>query len=315
MNEILEMVSSELLRTEFKPKTIDIYQDWTYRYLHFVSSLQNMDRELTLSDLSCSSGKSYLKSLINSGYAESTVVQARTVLIFVHKVLLNQQFSFKMVLSEGKKIVLRKEEVAELLSELPDELKIFLGLVYGTGMKVAECLNLRIMDINISQLEIKIRAENKNTQRIIGIPQRISNALELQMNYSREKFQNELKHRKNFLGVQIDIDEFSKNEMLQYLFPRKKLKAIYGKGMVQVEQNSSRFSKSIKRIAHARNLPGEITLGALRNSYAVHLCQIGCDHKLILQNMGQPNFRIPLSSTLGKICLISPMDDSIFRDF
>ncbi|MBT4288785.1 MAG: tyrosine-type recombinase/integrase, partial [Deltaproteobacteria bacterium] len=146
--ELLEKVRSEIRRRHYSIRTEQSYEAWLRRFIGFNinKSLKEMGSPEVISFLEYLSVKRHV--------AASTQNQALNAIIFLYDQVLKKPLGDIGTFVRAKRphrlpVVLSRSEVASLLIELKDEVfGLMAGLLYGTGMRLMECIRLRVQDID-----------------------------------------------------------------------------------------------------------------------------------------------------------------------
>lgn len=128
--------------------------------------------------------ESFLTSLaVHRNVSASTQTQALSALLFLYKDVLGLEFPWLDDVTRAKKparlpTVLTADEVKQLLKCLDDPLMdLIVRLLYGTGMRLLECLRLRMKDVEFSRREIVVREGKGNKDRVTMLPDSLTDRL------------------------------------------------------------------------------------------------------------------------------------------
>lgn len=261
MKNIIEIYMKDLQRKNLSKNTLEAYRRDVEKFSEFVKS-----REEKILSVDTVTIMAFVQYLQREGRATSSIVRNIVSIRNFYKYLIK-----KNMVSEDPTLgyeipkiertipkILSVEEVDKLLNS-PDSSKkglrdkAMLELMYATGVKITELLNLNIYDINLKFNYIKCRGSKKR-ERIIPIG-----------SYA-------VKCLKNYLEVRPAINVYN----LDYLF-------LNLKGTQMTRQG---FWKIIKFYAKEASIDKEINSYTLRHSFAVHLLQNGADIKSVQELLG-----------------------------
>ncbi len=262
MNKILLKYIENLEKKNVSKNTIDAYSRDISRFFNFIK-----DRNENILDIETVSIMAYVQYLQKEGRAISSIVRNIVSLRNFYKYLISKGFINEnpVMNYEIPKIkhnvpkILTVEEVDKVLSS-PDlsinkglRDKAMLELVYATGMKVTELLNLTIYDINLKLFYVKCKGAKKQ-ERIIPIGSIAVKCLE------------------DYLKIRPNLNKYN----LDLLF-------INLKGIQMTRQG---FWKIVKYYAEEAGVDKSINSFTLRHSFAVHLLQNGADIKSVQELLG-----------------------------
>ncbi|PJI09995.1 MULTISPECIES: site-specific tyrosine recombinase XerD [Clostridium] len=262
MNNLIEQYFCEMKEKNLSVNTIDAYQRDIKRFDDFLKERSEKIKEVDVITI-----MAYVQHLQKSGRANSSIVRNIVSIrnFFKYLEVKGIKEDNPVVQYEVPKIkrdfpeVLTIEEVERLLNE-PDESsdkgirdRAMLEIMYATGMKVTELLNLTIYDVNLKLSYIKCKGI-KNKERIIPMG-----------SYAVKRLETYLKIRTKFNIQNLD-----------YLFFNLKGDKMTRQG----------FWKIVKHYAKESNIKKKINAYTLRHSFAVHLLQNGADIKTIQELLG-----------------------------
>ena len=166
---LLDRVREALRLRHYSPRTEQAYVHWIRRYVFFhqLRHPSDMDQE----DV-----KRFLSHLaIDENLSASTQNQALNALVFLYKVVLGKEIGFIDGVVRAKRpkrlpVVLTHEEVAQLLSCLDGVVSLVCHLLYGSGLRLLECLQMRVKDIDLERNEICVRDGKGQKDRITVLP-------------------------------------------------------------------------------------------------------------------------------------------------
>ena len=176
--DILNRTKTTLRRKHYSIRTEKSYLRWIRQYLNFHNQRHPM--EMGAGEL-----EAFLNHLaLDRRVAASTQNQALNAILFLYrKVLMDDQLDLTVNAVRAKKrkrmpTVLSKIEVARLLSCLRGTHKLRAQLLYGSGLRLMECLRLRVKDIDFHQRQITVRDGKGFKERVTILPDQLHHAIE-----------------------------------------------------------------------------------------------------------------------------------------
>jgi integron integrase len=178
---LLDQVRDKIRRKNYSIRTEEAYVEWVRRFV-----LHHGKRHP--SEMGAAEVEEFLTYLAVAGrVSASTQNQAKSALLFLYKEVLNQPLPWLDKVESAKApkrlpVVLTSAEVQAVLSRLSGTVGLMLQLIYGTGMRIMECVRLRVKDIDFGRGEIVIREGKGFKDRVTMLPQRLIEPLRKHLN-------------------------------------------------------------------------------------------------------------------------------------
>ena len=252
----------------------------------------------------------------------STQNQALNALVFLYnKVLKNPlgEMAFKNSRA-GKRIpvVFSRGEVNQVLSNLHGEYRLMASLLYGCGMRLTECLNLRIKDIDFELNELVVRGGKWDTDRRTILPGLLEPQLRIQLEKVRIRLEENLLLQ-GFRGASMPealerkYPGAPKELMWQYVFPARKPALDPRTGTLrQHYRHESYLQKTVKSAIRKAQVSKNASCHTFRHSFATHLLEDGYDIRTVQELMGHKNVNTTMIYThvlnRNKYNVRSPLD-------
>jgi integron integrase len=274
----------------YSVNTEQSYLGWINRFLRFHASKrpgQSSEAEVA----------SFLEHLaLERKVSASTQALALNALVFYFSKIIDSPLGdighFKYA-TRPKRIptVLSPSEIESLFSHLSGIHGLILKLMYGTGMRVMECVRLRVLDIDFAYRQITVRAGKGNKDRIVPMPEVLQDALHAQLNNVAEMHAIALEAGYGTVFMPHALSRKYPNAerelRWQYLFPAKRPSADPRTGILRRHHiHQSNIQKAVHTAAALSGIVKRVTSHTLRHSFATHLLEAGADIRTVQELLG-----------------------------
>jgi integron integrase len=189
-------------------------------------------------------------------------------------------------------VVLSRDEVMRLFKHIEHDMhRMMAGLLYGAGLRLMECIRLRICDIDFDYNTIVIRDGKGKKDRVVPLPVRLQDALKRQIEKVKQLHEQDLAggfgevYLPNALSKKYP--NAAKELRWQYVFPSSKNSADPRSGKVmRYHTHENNLQKSVKKAADIAGLSKKVNCHTLRHSFATHLLETGSDIRTVQELLG-----------------------------
>ncbi len=309
------------LRTEIRVrhysfKTEHSYVGWVRRFLGF-------HRLKPIEELGTEHIKQYLSYLAGGrSVAASTQNQALNALVFLYTQVLEKDpgdFADFVRAKRGPKlpVVLSRSEVQRLFSALSDADRLIPGLLYGGGLRLMECIRLRIKDVDFERNQIVVRNGKGGKDRMTMLPEKYRDRLAERVRSAKALLQKDLKNGSDGVYVWSSLarkyPSAERDWVWQFVFPSNRLSVDPRSGKVRRHHiHATTVQRAIKRAARKAELPKRVSPHTLRHSFATHLLESGYDIRTVQELLGHSDVSTTMIYThvLGRSGrgVVSPLD-------
>jgi integron integrase len=297
-------------------RTEKSYLAWMARFLAFSASTD--PKALTEEHL-----KHYLSYLaVERKVAGATQKQAFNALLFLYRKVLGREIiGLETVIPSHRlrrlPVVLTKEEIREIFHYLSGVHRLIAAVIYGGGLRLEECLCLRVKDVDFARGCLVIRAGKGDKDRETVLPERLAG--ELRRHLVRVRALHERDRRRGLAGVWMPealarkYGAAAKDWTWFWLFPSSKLSIDPATGIVRRHHlYPTTLQKAFQRAVASSGLTKRATLHTLRHSFATHLVEKGYDIRTIQELLGHADVSTTMIythvATRNKLGVASPMD-------
>ena len=274
-------------------RTERAYEQWIGRLLSFY-------KDKPVDSIDADDIQTYLNYLAEERkVAASTQNQALNAIVFFFKEVLNREpgdFSDFVRAKRPLHVpeVLTRSEVESLLDAMSGINQLMAGLLYGAGLRLMECIRLRVKDIDFEARRLTIRDGKGRKDRITMLPERFQDLLKQQLEQARALYEADLK--KGLAGAYIwpgldrKYPNAAKEWIWQYVFSSNRLSVDPRSHTTRRHHvHASSLQKAVKNAAAKAGLSKRVTCHTLRHSFATHLLENGCDIRTVQELMGHSN--------------------------
>jgi integron integrase len=287
----LEEVRRRMRARQLSYRTEQTYLQWVRRFLVFArpESRETLEAEAVRSFLG------YLA--VKRGVAAATQNQAFNAVLFVFKEVLGKEFgSLEGVQRAPERrrmpVVLTRDEVRRLLAAIEEGVgKLMVELLYGSGLRVMECVRLRLRDVDLESAVVTVRQGKGGKDRVAPLPVLAAEGL-------RGQIQRVLKlHGEDLArglgetvlpdGVEMKYAGYAKEPGWQFLFPSAQVAEDPRSGKLRRHHlHENNLQKMVKKAAAQAGLLKTVTPHTLRHSFATHLLEGGADIRTVQELLG-----------------------------
>ncbi len=315
-DSVLERVRAAIRGRHYSIRTEKSYIDWIQRYILF-HNRRNPD---AMSGKEINEFLSHLALKENA--ASSTQNQALCAIIFLYKHVLKQETGELGQLVWAKKpkkipIVLSKDEVRRVLSQLSGINWIMANLLYGSGLRLMECLRLRVKDIEFDYCQVIVRDGKGQKDRVTALPETVIKALQMHLIKVKQIHEKDIQagYGKVYLPFALE-KKYPKANMewaWQYVFPASKLSADPRTGIIRRHHlDESVLQRAVKVAMQKAGINKQGSCHSLRHSFATHLLEDGYDIRTVQELLGHENLNTTMIYThvmkKGGLGIKSPAD-------
>jgi integron integrase len=315
--EAVALEASRLMRLKHLSfRTEKSYLGWIARFLAFCAPLE-------AAALNEEHLKHYLSYLaVERKVSVATQKLAFNALLFLYRRVLSRQIvGLQTVIPSHRPrrlpVVLTKEEVRAVFRHLSGVHRLIAAVIYGGGLRLEECLSLRVKDVDFARNCLVIRAGKGDKDRETVLPERV--AAELQAHLHRVRALYDRDRRRSLAGVWLPgaLDrkyaDAGKQWAWFWLFPSSKLSIEPVSGIVRrYHLYPTTIQKAFQRAVAGAGLVKRATVHTLRHSFATHLVERGYDIRTIQELLGHADVSTTMIythvATKNKLGVASPLD-------
>lgn len=297
------------------PRTIEAYQSWTRRFIRYHG--RRHPAELGEHEVSA-----FLTHLaIERSVSSSTQNQALAALLFLYGKVLGRPLEYMANITHAKRpqrlpVVLSRSEVLAVLTRLEGRSKLMVSLLYGSGLRLSECVQLRVKDIDLERGEIHIHHSKGAKDRRTTLPQALTPELVSYLARLKDRYERSSKPRR----VRVPLPDALERKLpqacyewpWQWMFPATRVHHTEGSDPICYPLHETALQRVVRRAAIEADLNKRVSCHTFRHSFATHLLEAGVDLRTIQKLLGHSDVRTTMIYThvlgRGAFGVKSPLD-------
>ncbi len=315
--KLLDRVRWHLRVKHYSIRTEQAYIDWIRRYIlfHHKRHPNEMgEREIT----------GFLTHLaVEKNVAASTQNQAFSALLFLYQQVLEQKLDFIDNVQRVKRpakipVVFTPEEARAVVDELFGQYRLMAELLYGSGLRLLECLRLRVKDVDFGYGHITVRDAKGLRERITVLPESLRHPLEVHLAHVKQIHEHDLSRGAGRVYLPFALERKYPNAgrswVWQYLFPASKISVDPRSGEPRRHHVSAKnLQNAVKAAIKRAHVQKAASCHTFRHSFATHLLESGYDIRTVQELLGHKDVSTTMIYThvLNKpgLAIRSPLDN------
>jgi len=287
---LLDRVRDAIRRRHYSVRTEQAYVHWIRRFILFHG--KRHPQEMGKAEV-----EAFLTHLaVRRRVAASTQNQALSALLFLYRQVLDRELEWLDGVERARRparlpVVLTRAEVSALLARLDGTRWLMASLLYGAGLRLLECLRLRVKDVDAGGRRMVVRDGKGNRDRVTMLPDRLVEPIERQL--ERVRVVHEADLRAGFGAASLPFALARKHPNAarelawQYVFPASKRSRDPRSDFVgRHHLDPSVLQKAVKQAVRAAGITKPASCHSLRHSFATHLLEDGYDVRTIQELLG-----------------------------
>ena len=292
---LLEALSVAIRAREYSPRTERAYRDWVRRFLDFHQSTPPADAALDPAR-----GRRFLEHLaVDARLAAKTRNQAASALAFLFRELLSEEgFAVVPRAREPRTLptVLSHREVLSVLKELRGRHRLIVSLLYSAGLRLQECLRIRVRDVDLELRQIFVRNGKGKKDRYVPLAERAAAPLRKRIERRRELHERDLAHGRGWTPLPGALDKKEPRAgyelAWQFVFASRAIHTDSATGRRgRRALHPSAVQREVKRAARAAGIQKRVTCHTFRHSFATETLRGGCDIRTLQHVLGHEDVR------------------------
>lgn len=288
--KLLEQVRDRIRAKHYSFRTEESYVGWIRRFILF-------HHKTHPSQMGAKEVEAFLSHLaVDRKVSASTQNQAKSAILFLYKEVLEIKLPWLENVTQAKSpqrlpTVLTVSEVQSVLSHISGTWRIMANLLYGSGLRLMECVRLRVKDIDFEMKQIVVRDGKGFKDRITMLPDSVADQLKNHLAGVEELHRHDLQNGYGEAWLPQALarkyPSAAKDWGWQYVFPSKNLSADPETGSMRRHHVDPKgLQRAFRQALRATHIVKPATPHTLRHSFATHLLQSGYDIRTVQELLG-----------------------------
>ncbi len=313
---LLEKTREEIRLRHYSHRTEKTYIHWIRRFIKYHN--RRYPREMGRGEV-----EDFLTHLaVDRKVTAGTQSQALNAILFLYRDVLKIELPWLEDVVRAKRskrlpVVLSRAEVRSVLAQLRGAHWLMASLLYGTGMRLHECLQLRVKDIDLEYHQVTVRNGKGGKDRVTMLPESLRTPVEAQLAQGRSVYDSD--RRGERAGVAMPealgrkLPNARRDWAWQFIFPAPSLWQEPWSGLlVRNHVHQKGLQLSLRRAVLASGISKRATSHTFRHSFATHLLEAGYDIRTVQELLGHSNVKTTMIYThvlnRGGMAVRSPLD-------
>ncbi|HWL63304.1 MAG TPA: integron integrase [Steroidobacteraceae bacterium] len=310
------VVREQIRLRHYSLRTEDTYLEWIRRYVRFCGGRH--PRELGPAEIT-----TFLTHLaVDLKVASATQNVALQALLFLYRDVLQVELPrldqvVRATRPRKLPVVLTRAEVARVFSELGGRSRLVVGLLYGSGLRLQEALELRVKDLDLERRELTVRNGKGGKDRRTVIPQELVNPLRIHLGELSAWFQRE----RSVGAPGVSVPGALKKKYpgaptafgWQWVFPSSTFcQDPYDRTTVRHHVHPRTLQRTVRQALHRAGISRPAGCHTFRHCFATHLLESGSDIRTVQELLGHADVSTTMIYThvlnRGGQAVRSPLD-------
>ena len=192
--------------------------------------------------------------------------------------------------------VLTKEKVFKVIGFLSGTHRLMAKLLYGSGLRLVECVRLRVKDVDFAQRQIIVRDGKGMKDRVTMLPEVLVPSLQEHLRHVKRVHDDDLAKGYGSVYLPFALERKYPNAnrewIWQYVFPAAKLSQDPRTGATRRHHTGeSGLQKAVRKAGRLAGINKRVTCHTFRHSFATHLLESGYDLRTVQELLGHKDVR------------------------
>ena len=299
--KLLDQLREALWTRHYSPRTVQAYCGWVRRFIYF----HDVRHPAEMGEAEINAFLTHLA--VRENVAASTQNQALSALLFLYRHVLDREAGKLDGVLRARQnthlpVVMTREEVKAVLVHLAGDRWLIASLLYGAGLRLMECLRLRVKDVDFSRDEITVRQGKGGKDRVTMLPESVKKPLKEHLRAVSDIHAGDLADGWGRAPLPHSLDRKYPNAPAdwawQWVFPQfgrwKNLKT-GEEGRHHIHETL--VQRAVKQAVSEASIVKHVGCHTFRHSFATHLLEAGYDIRTIQELLGHKDVRTTMIYT------------------
>lgn len=298
----------------YSRRTEDVYVRWVKRFVEFHG--RRHPRELAESEISAFLGHLAEERRVGGG----TQNQALAALLFLYKVVLGIPIVMGRDVVRARRgrrvpVVMTPEEVWSVLGRMEGDCRLAAMMMYGSGLRLMECLTLRVKDVDFAMREVTVRGGKGQKDRRTMLASRVAGELKAHLAKVRQQYVRDVSRKVLVTlpdALEAKFPSGSREWPWRWLFPASRVYRAADGSVRRHHLHETQVQRAVHDAVRDAGLMKRATCHTFRHSFATHLMQAGYDIRTVQELLGHTDVRTTMIYThvlnKGGLGVRSPAD-------
>jgi integron integrase len=322
--KLLDQVRDAIRLKHYSERTGETYVLWIKKYIYFLNpDLKRGAPPVHPKDVGFPAVEAFQTHLAKEeNLSASSQNQALSAVLFLYRQVLKIELQGDTNAIRAKKpehvpAVFTKEEVQRIFKQMSGVSLLMAQVMYGSGIRVSECVQLRVKDLDMEYLTITVHDGKGEKDRITILPASLVAPLKTHLAKMQAQHNRDLEHGFGQVGLPYALDRKYPNVdrewSWQYIFPSATLTKEPETGIFRRWYTSeSTIQKAVKKAIQEAGIDKHGSCHTFRHSFATHLLQNGYDIRTVQELLGHKDVKTTMIYThvlqRGGLAVRSPLD-------
>lgn len=312
---LMEIVRRKLRERRYSRRTEEAYVYWIRRYI--VYNERRHPRDLGETDV-----RRFLSALaVEQKVAASTQNQALAALTFLYDRVLERPLTRIEGIAPARRsprvpVVLSDREIRAILRALPDPVRLCALIMYGSGLRLLECLRVRVKDIDLDRREIVVRDGKGGKDRRTPLAESCVDPLRKHLRAAEAEYRRDRRHGVRTTGLSEALMRKYPNAdgawAWRYVFSARRTMVDEHRARRRHHLHETMVQRAFREAVVEAGITKRATCHSLRHSFATHLLESGSDIRTVQELLGHTDLRTTMAYThvlnRGGLGVRSPAD-------
>lgn len=286
---LIDRVREAIRVRHYSPRTEEAYVAWIRRFILFHG--KRHPREMGSAEVTA-----FLSHLARKDVAASTQNQALSAILFLYEAVFEQHLPWMGEIVRARRparlpVVLSRQEVAAVLSRLRGPVWLMASLLYGSGLRLLECAELRVKDVDVGRVELTVRDPKGGRDRMTILPIGLVEPLRAHLAAVKAQHEADLLAGRGAVILPGALGRKYPRATVewawQWVFPATRWYADATTGERRRHHlHESVVQRAVKDAVRAAGITKPATCHSFRHSFATHLLESGYDIRTIQELLG-----------------------------